>query len=106
TKEIANVLLAVAKSVNDDRFYFLTEPLWDQLLAEVPFGEFARTLKACESALRDHQNTGRLTSWLHILKPALWKADDDWLKSAFRLLQSEESELPPQTEMEVEVLNH
>jgi len=106
TKEIAAVLQAVAKTVNDDRFYFLTEPLWDRLLAEVPFAEFAKTLKACESALRDHRNAGRLTFWLHILKPALWKADEAWLNDAFKMLQAEESELPPQTEMEVEVLNH
>jgi len=104
-KLLATVLPAVAKVVRDDRFYFLTEPLWDQLLARGDFGDFARLLQGCESQLRDHRIAGKLTFYLHILRPALWRADDQWIEQAVELLDSHSSELGKQFELELEIFS-
>ncbi len=80
---IRKILLVTARTVRDDRFYSLTEPLWDELLRSSSFEEFRRTLERCESELQDYRIEGRVAFFLHILKPALWKADPEWIEEAF-----------------------
>lgn len=48
---VAELLKGVSQIVRGDRFYYLTERLWDRLLREVPFKTFRRTLEACEANL-------------------------------------------------------
>lgn len=97
-------LLAVSQVVQGDRFYFLTEPVWDLLLNSAPFKTFRETLKTCESRQPVHEIFGRKTFYLHLLRKALWKADDDWLAEGFALLDEAGGELPPSLEWDLEVL--
>lgn len=98
------VLLAISQVVQGDRFYFLTEPVWDLLLKNVPFQTFRDILKTCESRQPVHEIFGRKTFYLHLLRKALWRADDDWLTEGFALLDEAGSELPHRLEWDLEVL--
>jgi hypothetical protein len=85
-EDVPKVLTAVSKVVTNDRFYFLTEPLWDRLLAAGPFEKFLALLTNCESGLRDHQIQGKVAFYLHILRPALWKAPQAWVDGVMDFL--------------------
>ena len=101
---IRKILLVTARTVRDDRFYSLTEPLWDELLQSSPFEEFRRTLERCESELQDYRIEGRVAFFLHILKPALWKADPDWIEEAFGFVDEHLNHGSMMAEAEAEML--
>lgn len=101
---IGKVLVAVSQVIQGDRFYFLTEPVWDRLLKSVPFKAFRETLKACEDRQPVHEVFGRSTFYLHLLRKALWRADEDWLAASFALLDDAAGELPHRLEWDLEVL--
>lgn len=100
--EIPKLLKATSKALSDDRFFFLTEPLWDRLLRAVPFEAFRKLLAECEANLLDHRIQIRLTFYLHILKSACWLADDSWLDDAFELLEENSRFIPGNLESEIE----
>ncbi|MBW3540610.1 MAG: J domain-containing protein [Planctomycetes bacterium] len=99
---VPDVLIATAAAVPGDRFYYLTEPLWDRLL-KADFAIFRRTLEKCEARLLDHRIEGRLTFYLHIARRALWVADDEWLDATFRALEEHHDVLPPWMEFDLEL---
>jgi len=91
---IPELLKQTARSVPTDRFYFLSEPLWDRLLKQAPFVEFRVSWDDCESNLLDSRIEHRLTFYLHILVPALWKADADWWNELYEFVEANYEELP------------
>lgn len=101
---IRKILLVTARTVRNDRFYSLTEPLWDELLRTLPFDEFRRTLEKCESELQDFRVEGRVAFFLHILKAALWKADPDWIEAAFGFVDEHLDQASMMAEAEAEML--
>lgn len=103
-EELPEILVAVAEAIHKDPFYFLTEPLWDRLLKESAFSDFAAVLLSCEARITDYRVSGRLTFYLHILRPALWKANRVWLEDAFRALQQNINEIPTHLDFSWEVL--
>lgn len=102
-KLVPKLLAAVSTALTDDRFYFLTERLWDRLLRETPFDVFRRTLARCEANLLDYRIEGKLAFYMHILQPALWKADDAWLDAAFSFIEEHYEEIPEHLEYELEI---
>ncbi len=74
TKAIPKVLTTVAKVVNTDRFYYLTEKLFDRLAVSVPWEQFEKVLTTCEKTIRDHQVRSRVVFTCHILRRAIWLA--------------------------------
>lgn len=78
-EELEDLLEATSRVIRSDRFYYLTEAAWDRLIREKPFEQFQQTLESCELYLLDHQVDHKLVFYLHILKPAVWKADVDWI---------------------------
>lgn len=103
--DLPGLLLGTSTVVNDDRFYALTEPLWDELLRSTPFETFRKLLKKCEGNLSDFQLARKLTFYVHILKTALWLADPNWLDAAFAFLDTHHQEIPPDLEYDVEMLD-
>lgn len=101
---VQQLLRATSKVVRDDRFFFLTEPLWDRLLTIASFEVFQETLDVCEANLRDHRIAGRLTFYIHILKSALWTADEDWIARAFAFVEENHAEIPGHLEYDLELL--
>jgi hypothetical protein len=100
---IPKILTAVSKIVVDDRFYFFTEPLWDRLLAAWPFEKFVAFLKNCESNLSDHRVHGKVAFYLHILRPALWKAPTAWLEEVFAFLNQSQEFISGNLEFDLEL---
>lgn len=103
-EDAPQVLRAVAKIVKGDEFYFLTESLWDRLLRVLPFAQFRRLLEECESQLMDHRVAARTAFYIHLLKPALWLADDDWIEAAFDQIIQENQQLLWRFEVDLELL--
>lgn len=102
--EAGKALLAISQVVRGDRFYFLTEPVWDLLLTSDPFPSFRETLKACEARQPVHEVVGRNTFYVHLLRKALWRADADWLKQGFALLDDVAGELPHTLDLDLHLL--
>lgn len=103
-KDVPAILNAISSVIRDDRFYYLTEPLWDQLLRDAPFQSFQKLLVKCERNLSDYQLVHKLTFYAHLLKAAIWTADREWVAEAFALLEEHHKELPPSIEFDIEVL--
>jgi hypothetical protein len=87
--DAAGVLLQVAAVIRDDRFFRLTEGLWDRYLRGVPFAEFRETLRRCEGMLVDHRIATKLIFCIHILRPAMWLGDDDWIDHVLEFVETE-----------------
>jgi hypothetical protein len=99
------LLKAVSKTVRTDAFFALTEGLWRRLLRERPFAEFAATLRACESNLRDVAIDGRLAFTVELLKAAIWVADREWIDEAFALIEGNFDRIPPQVQNDLDILD-
>jgi len=92
-KLAARIVQLVAQEVPNDRFYFLTEPLWDRLINAAPFEKVADLLAQCEQHIRDHRIAGRLTFYAHLLRKAVWVADRRWLKKALEFVEEHAEEM-------------
>lgn len=103
-EHIRKLLLKTAEVVRSDRFYYLTECLWDRLLRSTSFATFRKTLETCEAQLHDCQVGHQITFYIHILKGAIFKADRDWIDE--RLLRVEEchDQLSPWDAFELDIL--
>jgi hypothetical protein len=101
----SGLLTAVSKVVRTDAFFALTESLWRRVLRERSFVEFAATLRACETNLRDVAIDGRLAFTVEILKSAIWVADPQWIDGAFTLIEENFERIPPQVQYDLDVLD-
>ena len=101
---IAPLLLTTSKLIPDDRFYFVTEKLWEQLLRKCGFSDFRKTLERCEANLRDFRIECRLTFYIFVIRKAMWKADKSWLDAAFELIDEHHQEIPEALGYDVDVL--
>ncbi len=101
---VANLLIATSKAVPNERFFSLTEPLWKQLLRERPFHEFRSILENCESNLRDLSIDGRIVFLMAILKPAMWRADPQWVGEMMDFIESNFERIPGRWQFEVDIL--
>ncbi len=104
THQLPNILLTISKVIANDRFYFITERLWEQLLREVDFVVWQKTLERCEANLQDFQIMGRLVFYIHIGAAAIWKATPGWTQKTFQFLDSHSTEVPAHIEMDLELL--
>lgn len=105
TQSLPSILESISRAVPDDRFFSLTEKLWDDLLATAPFKVFRATLSKCERNLQDHQVAGRIVFYVHVLRRALFKASRKWIGETFALLDEHMQEIPPHLEYDLEFLD-
>lgn len=87
-RQLVRLLPAVSSVVNDDRFYFISEPAWTRLLNVGGFEVFRKTLSACEKNLKDHRHGSKLAFYAKIMKAAMWSADKAWLTPRLRWLEN------------------
>jgi len=78
--------------------------LWQQLLAKADFPVFQSTLHQCESNLKLFDDRGKHAFYSHILKRAIWKADDQWLDRVFNFLDNNASNLNSDSEFTLHLL--
>jgi hypothetical protein len=95
---------SVANVISDDRFYMLTEPLWDKLLLSEEFPKLAKLLEQCESKLKDYRVNGQVAFYMHFLKKAIFRSSNTWLDRAFHFIEDHHDALSGQSEAELEVL--
>ena len=98
-------LLAISKIVKSDRYYFLTESAWRQLLRNVEFGKFKQVLAKCESNLKDFRVEGKIAFYVQILQQAMWKGDQDWLQEKSEFIETNFANVPSQLEMDLHLLD-
>ena len=92
-KALPKILIATSKVVKTDIFYYLTESCWQQLLSKTNFQVFQSTLNQCESNLKLFTDRCKHAFYSHILKQAIWKANDQWLDQVFNFLDNNASNL-------------
>ena len=103
--DLRELLISTVKVVHNDRFYYLTERVWDRLLRLVAFAPFRKTLEVCESQLRDCQVRHQMTFYVHILKTAMFRADAEWIAEMYRRLEECHDQLSPSARSELDILD-
>ncbi|MEQ8785231.1 MAG: J domain-containing protein [Pirellulaceae bacterium] len=78
--EIEQLLLRAVNVLPTERFQYVTERAWDRLLREATFEQFRDCLARCGARLGRAVDTAQLVFYVHILKLAMWKADDEFLE--------------------------
>lgn len=104
-EQLEQLLETTSKTIHTNRFYYLTEKAWDQLLDKVPFSTFRRIFENCESRLLDHTFYYQQQFYLHLLKRAIWKADRDWIDDLMAALNNCHESMPRWCERELEHLH-
>lgn len=101
---LLTLLPRCAATVRDDRLHYITERAWDRLLREATFEQFRICLEQCH--LLSHQlNHNQLAFQLHILRLAMWKADDDFLDSLREPLEDHFFDLDGAAQADYELLS-
>ncbi|MFT7639086.1 MAG: hypothetical protein ACI9G1_000813, partial [Pirellulaceae bacterium] len=99
---LASVLLTVSNIVSSDRFYYLTERLWERLLGATNFDAFQQALERCENNLRDFRVDAKITFYVRILRRALFKAPQSWIDSVVSFIDQNTGHLTEDSEYELE----
>lgn len=102
---IEKLLVSTSNVIRSDRFYYLTESVWDRLIRKTPFKTFKQVLESCEMNLLDHEVDHLLVFYVHILKAALWKADNEWINATFSEIETHYDRMPYWLEQEYEFLH-
>ncbi|WP_153558031.1 J domain-containing protein [Roseimaritima sediminicola] len=103
-EERSRLLIKAAGVLSPNRFYLLTERAWDRLLQQLPFEQFKHTLASCQTT-QGLATTDRLVFYVHLLRRAVWKADEDWIEDIRAELEDSYFQLPRWTQHEMECLD-
>jgi hypothetical protein len=103
--EIEQLLLRAVEALPTDRFQYVTERAWDRLLRETPFEQFRNCLRQCGDRLGRSIDVTELVFYVHILKQALWKADDEFLLDLQQTVEDHYDLLDPWVQGEFELID-
>jgi hypothetical protein len=101
---MGGMLIATSKAVPNDRFYAMTESLWQRFLRAKNFREFRATLEKCEANLRDVGIDCRLAFSIEILKSAIWSADQEWIEQVMLLIDENFERIPYHVQYDIDIL--
>jgi hypothetical protein len=101
---MGGMLIATSKAVPNDRFYAMTESLWQRFLRAKSFREFRATLEKCEANLRDVNIDCRLAFSIEILKSAIWNADLEWIEQIMLLIDENFERIPYHVQYDIDIL--
>ena len=101
----STILQACSRSLRGEVFYRLTEPLWDRLLRRTKFQSVEKLLSFCEKNLLHKDGPARVAFYIHLLRPAIWKAPGTWTKKVMKYLEANGSQLDQATDHELEFLS-
>ncbi|TWT50494.1 DnaJ domain protein [Rubripirellula amarantea] len=101
----ANALTQASKVIPPDRYFSITESVWDRLLREAPFDDFKSTLEQSERNLGILADRGRLIFFVHLLPAAIWKADPSWFQGVREQIEDSFFDLPHWAQDEVEFVD-
>ena len=103
---LSDVLCKSLEKLPASQFFQITEPAWDRLIRERSFEEFRATLARSEEKMTIVSGHSIVIFYLHILKPAIWKSDDEWLEQVTAEIEDQYYQLPNWAQHEYEVLCH
>lgn len=101
--QLAPTLVRVSQVIGKDRFYFLTEKLFDRLTLSAPWAEVEATLKQCAANINDHSIRSRVVFTCHLLRRALWLAPLDTCKEMLATINQHYEFLEGRLEYEQEL---
>jgi hypothetical protein len=101
---MGGLLVATSKAIANDRFYAMTESLWQRYLRAKSFREFRATLEKCEANLRDVHIDCRLAFSIEILKSAIWSADLEWIEQVMLLIDENFERIPYHVQDDIDIL--
>ncbi|WP_157665122.1 hypothetical protein [Mariniblastus fucicola] len=105
TDRLPEAIFKSLKALPGNRFFQLTEPAWDRLIRECNFDDFREVLDRCEQKLTTTSGRSIVIFYLHILKPAIWKADDEWFARLIAEIEDQYFNLPVWAQQELEMLS-
>ncbi len=73
-EQLSTILIRMSQLVPSDRFYFLTEKLFDRLLLCQPWAHVEEIMARCAANISDHQIRARVVFTCHLIRRALWLA--------------------------------
>jgi hypothetical protein len=86
-ESLSEALIAISQVVSTDRFYFLTERLWDRYLQTVSWDQFEKTLERCQANINDYHVQGRTVFTCHLLRRAIWLAPQESVDAMVEYLE-------------------
>ena len=102
--QTAELLLQAVRLLPADRFQYATERAWDRVLRELPFAQFRDCLQQCRARLGRSMDHSQLVFNVHVLKLAMWKADDDFLNEMRGTVEDHFHSLAPWAQEECEMV--
>ena len=72
--QLGTVLVRVSQAVGTDRFYFLTEKLFDRLTTQAAWPHVEETLTRCAANINDHNIRAKVVFTCHLIRRAMWLA--------------------------------
>ncbi len=101
---ISELLMRTSEILKDDRFYYITNPLWRQLLESMEFPTFQNLLERCEANLHDFSAHSKVILYLDLLNHGIWKADLDWIDSKIAFVDENYNLVPPHRNFDADLL--
>jgi hypothetical protein len=87
------------------RFFYVTEQAWDRFLQDcTSFAEFDEVLESCLQNSSLAADKSVVVFYLHLLKRALWKTDEDWIARKIEEVESQYFSLSNWQQKDFEVL--
>ena len=83
-------------------YWFLTEPLWIELVRHLKFESFAQLLETCTKKVGEEGWPGRLVALTTLIRRAMLRADQAWIDSAWRELTDSYNKLSPWNQADVD----
>ena len=87
-ESLISMLVTTSQVISSDRYYYLTEKVWLNLLERLTFAKFKIVLERCEANLNIHRNEAQMVFYCELMKGCVLIADQKWLEQKFHLLQS------------------
>lgn len=95
----------VENGLDPSYYYYLTAPLWIELVREAPFTKFAEVLEACRRKVGPQGFQGYVTLLIGTLRAGAYRADEEWLEEAIRTIAEVYNQLPQNLQYQVDVFD-
>jgi len=85
-------------------YWFLTEPLWIELVRNLEFSTFAELLETCTRKVGEEGWPGRLVALTTLIRRAMLRADQDWIDSVWQELIDSYNKLSPWNQADIDLI--
>lgn len=86
-EELGILLRRIVRTIAPEYFQYATEGAWDRLLREGSFEQFGDCVRDCGAQLGKAMGHWQLVFYVHVLIPAAWKADDEFMNELWTAVE-------------------